>query len=159
MQSQAIAGPSHIPIDPALIPLPPPGINELERERTGTPLPVTKKGGSRHAVKADPKGKGKGRASFNADKKRKRDDDEKGKKGRTKGAANYRDDEVQLLLDLAEAELPVGAKGWRNVGINHRQWCRENGRPERTDKSLKTKFKQVRSFYDIHLMQSNIHDL
>jgi hypothetical protein len=161
-QTQATPGPSRIPVDPALVPLPPAGINELQREHSGTPMPVSKKAGSRHSVKADPKGKGKARSSFNPEGKRKQDEAEelveKGKRGHSKGSANYKDDEVQLLLDLAEAELPTGAKGWQQIGVEHRKWCRLHIRPQRTDRSLELKYKQVRAFRKNYFINSNCHD-
>lgn len=43
--------------------------------------------------------------------------------GRTRGAANYRPREVEVLLDHVEAELPVGAKGWNAVGAKFREWA------------------------------------
>lgn len=64
--------------------------------------------------------------------------------GRTRGSANYRPREIEVLLDLAEAELPVGSKGWNTVGVKFREWAAITEYPSRTDRSLEVKYKQVR---------------
>ena len=64
--------------------------------------------------------------------------------GRTRGAANYRPREIEVLLDYADAELPVGAKGWATIGSQFREWAALVECPSRTDRSLEMKFKQVR---------------
>ncbi|KAF9642068.1 hypothetical protein BDM02DRAFT_3193972 [Thelephora ganbajun] len=66
-----------------------------------------------------------------------------GGRGRTRGAANYCPREVEVLLDLVEDELPVGAKGWNTVGTKFREWTITTGRPARTDRSLEAKYKQL----------------
>jgi len=43
--------------------------------------------------------------------------------GRTRGSANYHPREIEFLLDLVEADLPVGAKGWSTVGAKFREWA------------------------------------
>ena len=63
--------------------------------------------------------------------------------GRTRGAVNYRPREIEVLLDLVEAELPVGAKGWGTVGAKFREWAATTENSSRTDRSLEAKYKQV----------------
>jgi hypothetical protein len=63
--------------------------------------------------------------------------------GRTRGASNYRDREVEVLLDIAEDLLPVGGKGWAAVGIRFREWAAATSSTARADRSLEMKFKQV----------------
>lgn len=63
--------------------------------------------------------------------------------GRARGSPNYRPREVETLLDLVEAELPVGSKGWNVVGARFREWATTTEYPSRTDRSLEVKFKQV----------------
>ena len=70
---------------------------------------------------------------------------EKGK-GRTRGSANYRPQEVEILLDYVEAELPIGGKGWGVIGARFREWAAISECPSRTDRSLEMKFKQVGLF-------------
>ena len=64
--------------------------------------------------------------------------------GRTRGAANYRPREIEILLNYVEAELPVGGKGWNVIGARFREWAAISECPPRTDRSLEMKFKQVR---------------
>ena len=158
-----VAGPSHeprepqpTPIDPALTAsVPHQNLQEIAQSRGHSP--ARKVAGSRRPSKPDPKGKGKARATevdSAPTRKRKRqeiedsDDDEgarapKKARGRGAGVANYREDEVDELLEIIEDELPVGGKGWQVVGKRHRSWSKVMGRPERTDKSLENKYKQV----------------
>jgi hypothetical protein len=67
-----------------------------------------------------------------------------GRRGRTRGAPNYKPREVQVLLDLVEEELPIASKGWKAVGSRFREWATAAEHPTRTDRSLELKFKQVR---------------
>ena len=46
-----------------------------------------------------------------------------GGRGRTHGAPNYKPQEVQVLLDLVEEELPIASKGWRVIGSQFRDWA------------------------------------
>jgi hypothetical protein len=66
------------------------------------------------------------------------------RRGRTRGAPNYRPREVEVLLDLVDEELPVGAKGWNVVGARFREWAANTEHPARADRSLEIKYKQVR---------------
>ena len=68
-----------------------------------------------------------------------------GGKGWTRGAANYHPWELEVLLDLVEDELPIGAKGWNAVGTRFREWAVIAQFPARTDRLLKLKYKQVLS--------------
>lgn len=67
-----------------------------------------------------------------------------GGRGRTRGTPNYKPREVEVLLDLVEEELPIASKGWKVVGARFRDWAAGVKRPERTDRSLELKYKQVR---------------
>ena len=68
-----------------------------------------------------------------------------GGKGRARGAPNYRPREVEILLDLIEDVLPIGAKGWGAIGARFREWATVAEYPARTDRSLEVKYKQVLS--------------
>ena len=65
------------------------------------------------------------------------------RRGRTRGAPNYKPREVQVLLDLVEEELPIASKGWRVVGSQFRDWVVVTEYPARTNRSLELKYKQV----------------
>ncbi len=68
------------------------------------------------------------------------DDEDTSKRGRPKGAGNYTSEDVSALLDAMEKELPLGMKGYQAVHRQFTRWARLNSRPERTVKSLETKF-------------------
>ncbi|KAJ3525542.1 hypothetical protein NM688_g8387 [Phlebia brevispora] len=123
------------PVDPALAPLPPQDNHEVV-EIIGH-LPVQVVAGARRATQpasVDRKGKNKARNI---------DVEGPAKRGRRGGVANYREEEVSRLLDFAEAFLPTGAKGWAAVGAQLRAWARQTGYPERTNKSIEAKYKQL----------------
>jgi len=65
------------------------------------------------------------------------------KRGRPTGAGNYAAEDINMLLDLTEEELPLGQRGWDTVHMKYNKWSRKHKRPERTVKSIETKFKQV----------------
>ena len=65
------------------------------------------------------------------------------KRGRPHGAGNYSLDDIKALLDLTQAELPLGQRGWLSIKGHYSKWARKHNRPEREVKSLETKFKQV----------------
>ncbi|KAG6904487.1 hypothetical protein DXG01_009598, partial [Tephrocybe rancida] len=71
------------------------------------------------------------------------EDEPDSKQGRPRGAGNYNNADTAHLLDLVEAEHPLGQKGWLTVGRWFNIWAPKNGRPDRTPKSIKTKFKQL----------------
>jgi hypothetical protein len=73
-----------------------------------------------------------------------RADRSRSRRGRTRGAPNYRPREVRMLLDLVDEELPVGAKGWNVIGARFRDWAAITENPARTDRSLEIKYKQVK---------------
>jgi len=148
------AGPSSqgqfFDIDPALQPLPVQDVEELSdlyRHK-----PVSKKGGARRPIS---KGKGKAReVPPSRSLKRKRElssddedtdeDDEDAvmpKKGRARGASNYRDHELNTLFNIVEKELPISEKGWKLVAKRYAKWAEENDRPVRSYKALENKFK------------------
>ena len=145
---------SQASLDPALISLPFGDDKDLSDPPTiAAALGHTatrKVAGSRHVAKHTlPKGKGHSALS-NISKKRKaereqdHDADEKpAKRGRPTGAVNYADEDVTALLDFVEHELPLGQRGWLAVHMEYMKWAQLHGRPERTLKSLETKFKQV----------------
>ncbi len=166
---------SHAAIDPALQAtlLPTQALPGPSQLQTGTagPLhaarevlqlrghsPSEKVAGSRRSLKANPKGKGKARMDSSDSRNRKHEPadevDARGSKkgGRIKGVANYTDEEVLKLLDFAERELPVGGKGWSRVGLCLRAYAKKVSWPERTDKSIEAKFKQVR-----HMLHSTLY--
>ncbi|EIW51376.1 uncharacterized protein TRAVEDRAFT_41095 [Trametes versicolor FP-101664 SS1] len=60
--------------------------------------------------------------------------------GRQPGASNYTDEDMDALLDLVEVELPIGQNAWQRITDDFNSWARENGRPPRTQKPLKTKY-------------------
>ena len=66
-----------------------------------------------------------------------------GGRGRTRGAPNYKPQEVQVLLGLVEEELPIASKGWRVIGSQFRDWVIFAEYPARADRSLELKYKQV----------------
>ena len=72
-----------------------------------------------------------------------RSDRSQSRRGRTRGSPNYRPREVEVLLDIVDEELPVGAKGWNVVGARFREWVASTEHPARADRSLEIKYKQV----------------
>ena len=146
-----------IPIDLALTtPLPddndddfPPPHKILPRVARAT----SKIAGARRPA-ADPKGKGKQQATDKApakSTKRKASAaagpvEVKKQKGRVAGAPNYSVEDIDALLDILEAMLPLGAKGWNSAADEFYEWADENERSARTAKSLKLKFEQVFDF-------------
>ncbi|KAH9902532.1 hypothetical protein C8Q73DRAFT_785196 [Cubamyces lactineus] len=60
--------------------------------------------------------------------------------GRQPGASNYTNDDIHALLDLVEEELPIGQTSWQRITDRFNNWARDNGRPPRTHKPLKTKY-------------------
>lgn len=68
------------------------------------------------------------------------------RRGRLAGAANYNDDDLDVLLDRVEEYLPIGGLSWNTVGTSFNKWAVSMGCPERMVKSLEAKFKQVHIF-------------
>jgi hypothetical protein len=66
------------------------------------------------------------------------------KHGQAAGVANYSANDVDALLTILEEHLPLGGQAWATVGDEFNKWAEENGRPNRTAKSLEHKYKQVR---------------
>jgi hypothetical protein len=149
----------HIPVDPALIPLPVLQDNDLSDGPTISKacghVAAEKVAGARRT-----KGKGKERAvdvgkgkdsGAGSSRKRKqvsddKEDEDTSKLGRPHGAGNYQPGDVSALLDFVEKEKPLGQRGWQAIHRRYTHWARLNHHPERTLKSLETKFKQVHSF-------------
>ncbi|KAH7919464.1 hypothetical protein BV22DRAFT_971252, partial [Leucogyrophana mollusca] len=71
------------------------------------------------------------------------EDKKPSKRGRPSGAGNYSHDDVMALLAFVEKELPIGQRGWQTVHTHYIKWARTHERPERSLKSLETKFKQL----------------
>ncbi|GLB43938.1 hypothetical protein LshimejAT787_1501220 [Lyophyllum shimeji] len=101
---------------------------------------------------SQPMNKGKARASEPISSRKRKalllSDDEdikeaEAKRGRPRGSSNYTINEVMHLLDLLEAELPLGQKGWNSVYKKYTKWARNNNYISRTVKSLDTKYKQL----------------
>jgi hypothetical protein len=94
--------------------------------------------------------KGKQRAEVAQPRKRKHhgnnDSPELPKRGQPKGAGNYTANDLTILLDAVQRELPLGQRGWKNIHTEYIRWARSAGRPVRDQKSLETKFKQVCTF-------------
>ena len=63
--------------------------------------------------------------------------------GHTTGAQNYSSEDLDALFNILEECLPLGGHAWNSAGDDFNIWAQENGRPSRTTKSLKLKFKQV----------------
>jgi hypothetical protein len=137
-----------IPIDPTLVPLP-----NTADDNISNPLAIAKSRGYSAAEKVAGKRRKNGKQRADdvdelSSRKRKHiadaDDDIKpSKKGRPQGSGNYSQDDLKALLDLTEAELPLGQRGWKVIHVKFVQWARKHKRPERALKSLETKFKQV----------------
>ena len=70
-------------------------------------------------------------------------EEETPKRGRPRGAGNYRAADVSALLDFVDCELPLEQHGWKVVHHNYSRWALLHRRPERTMKSLEMKYKQV----------------
>lgn len=122
-------------------------LNIPPAHRRSSAKPVVKVAGARRPV-ADVKGKGKAPDTLRKSLKRAAATEltsaqAKKARGRSVGAANYRDDDLDALMDIAEVIVPVGKKGWNTVAVEFAEWAKENGRPERSSDSLEKKFKQV----------------
>jgi hypothetical protein len=66
------------------------------------------------------------------------------KKRRAVGVDKYTTEDVDAILNILDGFLPLGDNAWNFAGDCFNEWASENGRPRRTVKSLKLKFKQVR---------------
>ena len=136
-----------VPIDPSLIPLPESEDDDLSDARSVARAhgytSTDKAAGSRHKGKQRAEPKHKHRVDDP-------DDDSKtGKRGRPHGAGNYTQTDLSALLDYVQAELPLGQRGWKVIHGRFIGWARKHKRPERAQKSLETKFKQV-CVFDIY---------
>ncbi|TFK80570.1 hypothetical protein K466DRAFT_569567, partial [Polyporus arcularius HHB13444] len=82
-----------------------------------------------------PKGKGKGKGST--------ENKNSAHTGRQPGTFNYSADDLDYLLGLVAAKLPIGQSSWEEVTRLFNAWAKDNGRPTRTQKPLKTKFESL----------------
>ncbi|KAJ7788862.1 hypothetical protein B0H14DRAFT_3503693 [Mycena olivaceomarginata] len=116
VQSSTLQPP--IPIDPALLPLPPSADLDL---RDG--LTITNAIGlnvPRNMLRSEPIAK----------------------YGCPQRSANYSKEDVRKMFDLVAELLPVGQKGWKEVERWYNKWAKQNGRAERPPKALENKYKQ-----------------
>lgn len=116
-QSVNFGTPTTPALDPALT-TPLPGSIDLDLTNS---KPARKVGGAR---------KGKQRASS-------------AKRGRPTGSGNYAAEDKQMLLYYLDKFVPIGQSGWKKVAKQFNKWCQKANRPERTGKSLESKFKAV----------------
>lgn len=65
------------------------------------------------------------------------------KRGHPSGASNYLAEDISVLLDYVEQELPLAQHGWNKVHHQLLKWAHSCGHPARAVKSLETKYKQV----------------
>ena len=103
---------------------------------------------------ADPKGKGKQKvtdvlSTSSVSKKRKTTlavpskQETKKQQGRAASTANYTDEDLDVLFNILEVQLPLGGHAWNSASDDFNAWAEENSRLTRTAKSLELKFKQV----------------
>jgi hypothetical protein len=144
-----------IPIDPALIPLPDDDDKDICDPHTIIKaISITaaeKNAGSCRSILA-----GKQRLSLDKGKRKAiLDDDDQdvkpAKRGRPAGSGNYNDEDLTALLDFIKEELPLGQRGWQAVHVKLTKWAHRHHRPERTLKSIKTKYKQVQPIFALVL--------
>jgi len=81
-----------------------------------------------------------------------------GKKGgHMYGAANWREQDLTVMLDLVEELLLAGKKEWVRLYDQFARWAEENGCPMRSSDTLEKCFKSVCShFLFIHARQAHI---
>ena len=152
--NRVVTHPTKVPIDPALV-TPHPDDDDDDCPPPHKILPTVAHAASKiagaHRPAGDPKGKGKQQAMSTApvkSAKRKASTalgplDVKKQRGRVPGAPNYTTEDINALLNILEAQLPLGAKGWNSVADEFCEWAEENERSPWTVKSLKLKFEQV----------------
>jgi hypothetical protein len=146
--------PSHLALDPSLVPLPAtPDADLLHAPTVASATghtPSHKVAGSRHKViPSDPKGKGKRMLEvLDLDSSDSGGESEPPKAknshgGCQAGAGNYQDNDLKELLCLVEEELPIGGNGWKHVSVHFAQWASHHSRSTHDTKGLETKFKMV----------------
>ena len=134
-------------VDPALVPVPETQDDDLSDGSTVAKalgiVPAKKTAGSRCADKgkqhADPTRKCK----RNSDSECVEETSKGSKCGRPSGASNYLAEDITVLLNFVQQELPLGQHGWNKVHCQFLRWAHSHGCPARAVKSLKTKYKQV----------------
>jgi hypothetical protein len=65
------------------------------------------------------------------------------KRGHQLGSLGYSPADLTTLFDLIENYLPISAKEWEKVEVEHETYCKENNRATCTARVLELKFKQV----------------
>jgi hypothetical protein len=146
-----------IPNDPVYLPMP----NGNSSDSSSGPSIALKHGHTAVEKVAGSHHKGKQCAEVLQPRKQRHhgnnDSPELPKRGHPKGTGNYTADDLTTLLDAVQLhELPLCQRGWKNVHAEYIRWARSARRPERDQKSLETKFKQVRTF-PRHVMCDSIH--
>jgi hypothetical protein len=71
------------------------------------------------------------------------DSEHSSRAGRVKGAKNFSEEELELLLDLAERFLPNSRRKWAALQEAYMQVARERGWVFRTSESLQQKFERI----------------
>ena len=46
-------------------------------------------------------------------------------RGQSIGAANYKDEDLDALMDVAKVVIPVGKRGWNMVAVDFAEWVRK----------------------------------
>ncbi|KAF7764000.1 hypothetical protein Agabi119p4_8537 [Agaricus bisporus var. burnettii] len=64
-------------------------------------------------------------------------------RGRTKNSPNYTQQDLDVLLDITREVLPIGARGWEEVGRRFNEIAIKMSRPTRPAKSLELKVKNL----------------
>ena len=67
----------------------------------------------------------------------------KGHRGCLPGVANFSKEDLEIAMNILEELCPLGSKAWNTTMDIFNEHVRAIGRPVRTAKSLKNKFKQV----------------
>ncbi|XP_006459572.1 hypothetical protein AGABI2DRAFT_116534 [Agaricus bisporus var. bisporus H97] len=65
------------------------------------------------------------------------------RRGRVKNSPNYFKKDLDLLLEITREVLPIGARGWEEVGKRFNEMAAKMGRPTRPAKSLELKVKNL----------------
>lgn len=64
-------------------------------------------------------------------------------RGRQSGSLNYCKEDLDILMEVAREVLPIGARGWEEVGRRFNEMAKSINRPTRPYKSLELKLKNV----------------
>jgi len=63
--------------------------------------------------------------------------------GRRAGAGNYKEAELNEILNLVEKELPLGQSGWKRIHARYATWATKNKTTIRDARAIENKFKSV----------------